>query len=98
MRRSRAGAVGTPRERESVIDSHAVDRKPEIYVEYVVLMAGTAKVIGQGKVYLRVYRPGAGDRPVTTGIPVPVPIPGSRTFPEASLQQAGREVAERVMT
>jgi hypothetical protein len=73
------------------------NKNPEIYVEYAVLMAETAKLIGKGKVYLRVYRPGAGQRPVAVGIPAPVPVPGSRVFPEASLQQAGREAADRIM-
>jgi hypothetical protein len=48
-----------------------------------------------GRVYLRAYRRSVGVGGVPVGIPLP-PI-DNRAAIESSIQQAGREAAERVM-
>lgn len=65
------------------------------YVDYVVFTPGTAKVKTGGRVYLRASRHSVGVGGVPVGIPLP-PI-DNRAAVESSLQQAGREAAERVM-
>lgn len=65
------------------------------YVDYVVFTPGTAKVKTGGRIYLRAYQRSVGVGGVPVGIPLP-PIDG-RAAVETSLQQAGREAAERVM-
>jgi hypothetical protein len=65
------------------------------YVDYVVFAPVTAKVKTGGRVYLRAYRRSVGVGGVPVGIPIP-PI-DSRAAVESSLQEAGREAAERVM-
>jgi hypothetical protein len=69
----------------------------DMYVEYVVLTPGTGKSKSQGRVYLRGYRRSVGVGGVPVGIPLPLPPTGPRAPLESTLQEAGRDAAERVM-
>lgn len=81
------------------ISSDGSNSISDIFVDYVLFTPATAKPKSQGRVYLRPVQQTVGVGPVALPLPLPPGTsPNARTPIEFSLQEAGRETAERVMS
>ena len=61
-------------------------------VRYALFEPGTGKAKTQGLIFQRPYQPRIG------GVGVPLPLPSSRSVIELSLQQAGEDAADRIIS
>jgi hypothetical protein len=68
------------------------DQIDDVVVEYTIFSPGTGKVKSSGRVYQ--MRP----RSTVGGVGVPLPVPNGPAAAEQSLRQAGRDVADRVIS
>ncbi|MEW6731073.1 MAG: hypothetical protein AB1489_07040 [Acidobacteriota bacterium] len=67
-------------------------------VDYFVFQPGTAKLKSQGRVYLRPYSPNVNVGSVPVQVPLPLPPANGRSPLQYSLEQAGREAGDRVIS
>lgn len=72
--------------------SRGQDQVEDVVVEYTIFSPGTGKIKTSGRVYQ--MRP----RSTVGGVGVPLPVPNGPAAAEHSLRQAGRDVADRVIS
>jgi hypothetical protein len=68
------------------------DQIDDVVIDYTIFSPGTGKVKSSGRVYQ--MRP----RSTVGGVGVPLPVPNGPAAAEQSLRQAGRDVADRVIS